>query len=536
MGGTAHLKTFEQVLASDIEGNPLFIAPPNADMLPDWTHVQDKYCKEMDVIRVLLDKEIVYAIVFCSTNVMCNPASKPAEHMNPDSAVYASFGSASLHPASIKIETLDPTMPVTCPQDDANYVHHHQERDDDEHFMQVKPEPMEPSLHNSVSLEQAEDQQQQEEEEHTHHRRVIKEEEDQEMVESLHQSPQQHQQQEEDLADTVPVGMSPTYHSSPANHSSPAHHSPSVYHSPPAHHSPLAPAEGSPAPAEASPAYQAHEEAAPAHSSPSISQQIESLNAIPASMDLDMDVDAFLGGAFENLQSQKMKDKQKKMQEEEEAEKQRQQEEKRAQENRRQEEERQKLLQEQIAQERAQYEAQLQARVDYSAGGGRGHMNQDAVMEEQDADDDTHDPEEEPLQEDENHNDQEASEQEQPPSAPTDQQQQQEEAPLDYRNDPTVIDVVEPNPDHGQFSRIIYRNLEVNPRPLPPANGIVNYKKFKKVKQFENYSSFDQSQVSSAPNAATSSSSRNTNNRRRARGKKAGHTILDREHILIDLF
>ncbi|KAK4513544.1 uncharacterized protein ATC70_005546 [Mucor velutinosus] len=508
VGGKVELKTCEQVLELDIEGNPLFVAPPDSDMLPNWPAVHEKYCKEMDVIRVLFDKEIMYAILFCSTNVMCNPASAPLEHMHPDSAVYASFESASLHPTSVKLESLDPTMPVTYPQDDMNYNHHYEERDDGD-FIQVKPEPMESTQHNSVRLEQAEqendEQQQQQREEHVRPRRVIKEEvheEDQEMQEAHNESPQQQQQQQQDdLPDTVPVSMSPIYHSSPAF----------------TRESPISAG----APPSLPPADEVQEEAAyanspPPMSSPSISQQIEPINSIPASIDLGLDVDALLDSAFDNLQSQKKKDKEKRLQEEQAANKRRQEEERATQENRCKEEERQKLLQEQIVKERAEYEARLQERTDYNAGRG-GHLYRDAMIEEYD-EDDTHDPEEEeeePLQAQDEHNDQEAHEEEQYLSAPT--ESHLEEAPLGYHNDPTVIGVVEPNPDQGQFSRIIYRNLEVNPRPPPPANGIVNYKKFKKVKQFENYSSFEQSQVSTAPGAATSSSL--INNRRRARGK-----------------
>lgn len=473
MGGKAELKTCEQVLGSDIDGNPLFVAPPSSDMLPHWPAVHEQYCKEMDVTRVLYEQEIVYAIVSCSTNVMCNPTSAPMEYMNPDSALYASFESASLYPTSVKMESLDPTMPVTCPHNDMDYKRH--DDDDEDDCMQVKPEPVESTLQNSVGLDQVEQdgsQRQQQEEEPVYHRRVIKEE--------VHQDDQE---MEESLADTVPISTSPAHDSSPAFAAEP------------------------PAPV----AEEVREEALSANSrplppptmSPSISQQIESLNAIPASMDLEMDVDAFLDGAFENLQSQKKKDKETKLQQAQEADQKRQEEEIATQENRRKEQERQELLRERIARETADYEARLQRQTDYNAGLGGGNVHRDAEME-----DSTEEPVVESLE------DQEAPEQDQSSSAPA-TESHQEEAPVDYRNDPTVIDVVEPNPDQGQFSRIIYRNLEVNPRPPPPANGIVNYKKFKKVKQFENYSSFEQSQVF---HAATTSSQ--NNNRRRARGKQ----------------
>ncbi|GAN09836.1 hypothetical protein MAM1_0296d09369 [Mucor ambiguus] len=516
VGGKADLKTCEQVLMSDIDGNPLFVAPPNADILPDWHVVHEKYCKEMDVIRVLLDKEIMYAIAFCSTNVMCNPASAPTDYMNPDSAAYASFESASLHPISVKLESLDATMPVTCPQDDMNYRRHHEDQHDDDDYMQVKPEPVESTPCNSVRLELAEH-----EEEHVHCRRTIKEEvydEDQE-TEATHQEstshqPQYQEEEECDLPDTVRVSMPLSHHSSPAF------------------------AADSPAAVEE--VVSANNSSPPPMSlSPSVSQSIEPINAIPASMDLDMDVDAFLGGAFENLQTQKKKDKEKKIQDKREADKRRQEEEKLAQENRHEDEERHKLLQEQIAKERAEYEARLQERIDYNAGrGGSGsgsgdgsHVNQNVVMQDQD-ERDSHDPDEEPpLEEDEDYDGPEVPEQEQRPSTAAPTESHQEEAPLDYYHDPTVIDVVEPNPDQGQFSRIIYRNLEVNPRPPSLANGIVNYKKFKKVKQFENYSSFEQSQVLAAP---TVSSSQN-HNRRRARGIQKTTIKFGRTTVFIRL-
>ncbi|EPB87044.1 hypothetical protein HMPREF1544_06161 [Mucor circinelloides 1006PhL] len=489
-GGKAELKTFEQVLESDIEGNPLFVAPPDPDMLPDWPAVHEKYCKEMDVIRVLFDQEILYALLFCSTNYMCNPASAPTDHMNPDSALYASFENASYHPISVKSESLDATVPVTCPHDDVNY--NHQQHEDD--LMEIKPEPIESTQHNSASLEQAEEdpsqheQEQEQDENHVHHRRIIKDEEDEEdedMEEAplAHNRPQQEQEETIDnLADTMPVSMAPAAGNSPAF------------------------AAESPAPAGSPAADEVQEEAVSAHSPPqpisssSIDHQVDYLNPIPASMDLDLDIDDFLGGAFENLQSQKKRDREKKLQEEQEAERKRREEEEATEENRRREEERQKMLQEQIARERAEYDAQVQQRVDYNAGRG---VNRDVVMENTENDDINQ--QEEPHLEDDNSH--EAPEDEQCPSAPTDINHN--DAPTDCYHDPTVLDVVEPNPEQGRYSRIIYKNLEVNPRPPTPANGIINYKKFKKVKQFENYSSFDQSQVF-APTASQI-------NRRRAR-------------------
>ncbi|KAL9558146.1 hypothetical protein MBANPS3_001052 [Mucor bainieri] len=581
MGGKAQLKTFEQVLNSDTEeGSPLFVAPPNADMFPDWLHVHTKYCHDNGVERVLIEPEIRFALVFCSTNIMCNPASFPWERMEPNSLAYASFQSASLHPMSVKQESLDPTMPVTCPQgDDHNYHQHRQQQqhsddsDDNDDLVQAKPEPVESTVHSSVRSQHAEQQQAHEEEEHEHRSGVVKEEvteQDQEMEEA-HQEPtsqqqqqqqQQHQQEEEedsdDLADTVPVSMSPQQQRSPAfvAPSSPAFVAPSspafVAPSSPAvvatslpqqHSSPAFAAVSSPAsppaPPAASPtasppaANQVPEEAVPTNHSPrmppsssaSISLHVEPANPIPASMDFDMDVDDFLGDAFENLNTQKKKEKEKKIQEEQEAARRRQAEEQRTQENRRQAEERQQLLQRQIARERAEFEAQVQGRVDYNAGRGgsssAGRVHRDAAMREQDEHDseqEGQDEEEPPLEE---HEDQEAPEQDDRSSSssnaaaavPT--EGHQEDAPLDYQHDPTVLGVVEPNPEHGQFSRIIYRNLEVNPRPPPPTNGVVNYKKFKKVKQFENYSSFDHSQVFTAPTSA--SSSQNNTTRRRTR-------------------
>lgn len=434
----------------------------------------------MGANRTLLPHEIQFAILFCSTNYMCNPLAHPEENLHPNSALYASFQSASIQISDeVKLESLDPTVPVTFPNDDPNFQHHHYAGDDDD-LIEVKPERIECTQETSVRLEE-EEEEEEDREEHLHRRRVIKEEvvEDEEMQEPAAKSPTPPQ-----IDKYVHGYMSPVL-SYPENVD-----------------------------------YRAEEDLGHVStSSPAMSSSRDNNHEAEGQVELDtttspimsldiMDIDAFLGGAFENLQSQKQKEREEKLEEAKKVECKRQEEAKEAEIKRQQDEiirqqeaEKNRKLQEQIERERLQYEEQLQQRIATSAVRP---LEENVVMEPLDGPVD--ELEEETFQQEKSANTDNNSS--------TNNDITNNDGPIDYRNDPTIIRIEEPDPSRGRYCRIIYRNLEVNPQPAKPANGAINYKRFKKVKQLENYSSFDSSQT-----FATAPSSSSSQDRRRGRGK-----------------
>jgi hypothetical protein len=429
--------------------------------------------------RTLLPYEIQFAILFCSTNYMCNPLAHPEENLHPNSALYASFQSASIQSYDqVKFESLDPTVPVTFPNDDSDFQHHHHTGDDDD-LIEVKPERIECTQEISVRMEDEDEDQ----EEHAHRRRIIKEEviEDEEMQKSSVKSP-------------TPLQVDESVH----NHRSPALLYPENVD--------LRTEEKSGYFSTSSPAislsrnnnYEAEEE-------------VDADTAVSPIMSLDiMDIDAFLGGAFENLNSKKQKEREDKLEEAKKAECKRQEEAKEAEIKRQQDEiirqqeaEKSRKLREQVERERLQYEEQLQQRITTSVVRP---LEEDIVMEPLDGPVD--EPEEEIVQQERENTYNNSNN-----NNNNNSNNNSNDDTIDYRSDPTIIRIEEPDPSRGRYCRIIYRNLNVNPQPAKPANGAINYKRFKKVKQFENYSSFNSSQTFATTPSLSSQ------NKRPSRGK-----------------
>ncbi|CEP20166.1 hypothetical protein [Parasitella parasitica] len=492
-GGRCVFKTFQQVMDSAIPAESLFVTPLDADSLPGWYQVLDKFCDAMEVDRTVMSQEIQYAILFASTNQMCNPAARIDDFLHQDSALYASYQSGSLRTSSsVKMEMLDATLPVTYPQDNLDYDHSQRnEQNDDDDIIEVKPERVstqEPSMEMEQDVEEKPQKQ-----EHLQCRSLIENEstDDQEM---------------EDVHESTAGGLAiPSQPLSPERASS----------QPMEHHSGRLPATASPQNGESSIANEEGEEHVSAISSVRADSEAENdFEPITAgspvmSMDL-LDINAFLGDPFENLSSQKQKEKAAKLQREKEREEERKEEEKQKAWKRHQENARNKILQEQILieQERSEQRVQQLARAQITRPD-----DGDIMMEPLEGNNDESQQEE--LEAD---GQEEAAATNDASSIPetTNATTDPGTSGIDYTSDPNIFKVTEPDPNQGKYSRIIYKNLEVNPPPPKPATGIINYKKFKKVKQFENYSSFELSQVFDPPQQPPQPSSQT--NRRRGRG------------------
>ncbi|KAI9478418.1 MAG: hypothetical protein EXX96DRAFT_619347 [Benjaminiella poitrasii] len=108
-GGKAGLYTFEDAFELAIHPGTLFVQIPYESEA--WEPIRDRFCVEQDVVRTILDFEIFFSIIYCSTNVMCNPSANLREHILPNDPVYASLSasytsiSTSVYSPSCQIKT-----------------------------------------------------------------------------------------------------------------------------------------------------------------------------------------------------------------------------------------------------------------------------------------------------------------------------------------------------------------------------------------------------------------------------------------------
>ncbi|KAI7906126.1 uncharacterized protein BX663DRAFT_483761 [Cokeromyces recurvatus] len=98
-GGKASLHTFEEALESTIHPGILFVQVPYETEA--WVPVEERFCLEQDATRCIIDFEIFFSIIYCSTNFMCNPSANLKDHISPDDPIYES------------LPTMYPTMPTS---------------------------------------------------------------------------------------------------------------------------------------------------------------------------------------------------------------------------------------------------------------------------------------------------------------------------------------------------------------------------------------------------------------------------------------
>ncbi|KAI8967430.1 hypothetical protein BDF20DRAFT_234587 [Mycotypha africana] len=79
-GGSAKYATFEEAMNASLDNNQLFVEPPK--LIEAFRPVKARYHQELDVTRCILQNEIDYAIIYCSTNILCNPDADPSEEVD----------------------------------------------------------------------------------------------------------------------------------------------------------------------------------------------------------------------------------------------------------------------------------------------------------------------------------------------------------------------------------------------------------------------------------------------------------------------
>ncbi|KAI8332163.1 hypothetical protein EDC96DRAFT_29886 [Choanephora cucurbitarum] len=108
-GGKTQLVTLEEGLTGDIPRDALFVDHPylaNAGMEETWRTIQKRFQDEMKCERCVLEWEIEYSIMYCSTNMMCNPCSDLWRYIPYQDPLYRSLESSSAT-VKIKQEPLD---------------------------------------------------------------------------------------------------------------------------------------------------------------------------------------------------------------------------------------------------------------------------------------------------------------------------------------------------------------------------------------------------------------------------------------------
>ncbi|KAI8054167.1 uncharacterized protein B0P05DRAFT_303912 [Gilbertella persicaria] len=106
-GGESRIASLEEGLNATILHGTLFVQYPH--LTEEWAPVQDKFHQNMDCTRCILEWEIEYSIMYCSTNIMCNPFSDLLNRISSDDPVYRSL-EFSLD--RVKLEPLDDTVPT----------------------------------------------------------------------------------------------------------------------------------------------------------------------------------------------------------------------------------------------------------------------------------------------------------------------------------------------------------------------------------------------------------------------------------------
>lgn len=109
-GGIKMLDLNEDVNMTDIKETTLFIQPPPEMVSSNrWVALETQFCSSHGFVRTINEQEIVYSVIYCSTNTLCNPkVAYPTENekkldTEKTEESYAStetFPSKSSHPSS----------------------------------------------------------------------------------------------------------------------------------------------------------------------------------------------------------------------------------------------------------------------------------------------------------------------------------------------------------------------------------------------------------------------------------------------------
>ncbi|CAO3699095.1 unnamed protein product [Rhizopus stolonifer] len=100
-GGVKMLDLNEDVNMADIKETTLLIQPPPEMVSSDrWVALEMQFCNSYGFVRTINEQEMIYSVIYCSTNTLCNPkVAYPTENKPGTKKIEESYASTETFPS-----------------------------------------------------------------------------------------------------------------------------------------------------------------------------------------------------------------------------------------------------------------------------------------------------------------------------------------------------------------------------------------------------------------------------------------------------